>query len=63
MAERASELEEKACYCPYCEASMEMPLPFCRACGAVIRFCSQCNEPLPQDAQTCPNCGAEVSDT
>lgn len=61
MAQRVSELrEEEACYCPYCDASMAMAMPFCSGCGVVLRFCPQCNEPLPQDAQTCPKCGAEV---
>lgn len=61
MSEQAAELrEEEVCYCPYCDASMTMSMPFCSACGAALRFCSQCNEPLPQDTQICPNCGAEV---
>jgi RNA polymerase subunit RPABC4/transcription elongation factor Spt4 len=54
------ELEEEICYCPYCDYSMTTPLPFCSACGAELHFCTQCNEPLPQDAQVCPNCGVET---
>jgi hypothetical protein len=53
--------EEKACYCPYCDCDLTMLLmPFCTGCGAELRFCAQCNQPLPQDAQACPNCGAEA---
>lgn len=59
--EETFELEEEAiCYCPYCDQSMIMPLPCCSACGAALRFCARCNEPLPQDTQVCPNCGAEA---
>ena len=59
--EEASERkDEKACYCPYCDGDMSMAMPFCRACGAELRFCTQCSEPLPQNAQVCPHCGAKV---
>ena len=52
--------DEKACYCPYCNGDLTMLMPFCKGCGAELRFCAQCREPLPQDAQVCPNCGAEA---
>ncbi len=52
--------EEKACQCPYCNGGLTMRMPFCEGCGAELRFCAQCSEPLPQDAQVCPNCGAEA---
>jgi len=51
--------EEAACFCPFCENVLEMPAPWCRACGAEISFCVACEEPLPKDATVCPNCGAE----
>jgi len=53
-------VEEVVCCCPYCDYSMIMPAPFCRACGAELRFCDECDELLPQDAQVCPHCGAEA---
>ena len=52
--------EERACYCPYCDGDLTMLMPFCEGCGAELRFCAQCCEPLPKNAQICPNCGAEV---
>jgi predicted amidophosphoribosyltransferase len=58
--EASKRKDEKACYCPYCDGDMSMSMPFCKGCGAQLRFCSQCSEPLPQDAQVCPNCGAEA---
>jgi DNA-directed RNA polymerase subunit RPC12/RpoP len=60
MTEETFELKEEACDCPYCDYRMALPMPYCSACGAELSLCDQCNEPLPQDAQVCPNCGAET---
>ncbi|MBC8263554.1 MAG: zinc ribbon domain-containing protein [Anaerolineales bacterium] len=60
--EEAFELEDEktCCHCPYCNGSLTTPMPFCKGCGAELRFCSQCSQPLPKKAQVCPHCGAEV---
>ena len=59
--EETSRLEkEKACHCPYCDCDMATPMPFCKGCGAELRLCAQCCQLLPQNAQVCPNCGAEA---
>jgi hypothetical protein len=53
--------DEKTCHCPYCDCDVTMLFkPLCQGCGAELRFCVQCREPLPQDAQVCPSCGAEA---
>jgi len=58
--EVGKETEEKArCVCPFCDGVMEMPAPWCTGCGAQIRFCVACEEPLPKGATVCPCCGAE----
>lgn len=50
-------IEEKdACHCPFCDHALEMPYPFCRACGAELRYCPVCGQPLPKDANACSYC-------
>lgn len=50
-------IEEKdACHCPFCDHALEMPYPFCRACGAELRYCPVCGQPLPKDADACSYC-------
>jgi nitrogen fixation NifU-like protein len=51
---------EEHCVCPYCESSVEETDPTCRVCGADLDLCSECGEPLPQEAEECPECGAEI---
>ncbi len=58
---RELEEEEKHCFCPYCESAVEEADPACRVCGAELDFCSECGEPLPQDAEECPACGAKIA--
>jgi nitrogen fixation NifU-like protein len=53
--------EEEHCTCPYCESSVEETDPTCRFCGAELDFCSECDEPLPEEAEECPECGAKVA--
>ncbi len=50
---------EGECHCPFCDNALVMPYPFCEACGAQIEYCSECHQAIPQDAEVCPNCGAE----
>jgi len=53
--------QSKACKCPFCEEFFQDALGgVCQTCGAEIRFCSECGEPLPQGASRCEKCGAEV---
>ncbi len=51
---------ESGCRCPFCDQSMEMPFPFCQACGTELRYCPECGQPLPQDANTCSHCTQEA---
>lgn len=54
--------EMVTCICPFCESMLEMPAPWCSVCEVEIRLCVACEEPLPQDAILCPNCGAECEE-
>jgi len=49
--------EQESCRCPFCENAVVMPYPFCQACGAEIRYCPRCRQPLARDAQVCSHCG------
>jgi predicted amidophosphoribosyltransferase len=55
----SEQTEEACCRCPFCDQAMEMPYPFCRACGAELSFCQTCGQPLPQDAESCTHCSEE----
>lgn len=57
---KRSEKKGNLCRCPYCDASLCKPFPFCKTCGKEIRFCQRCGEALPAEARVCPKCGAEV---
>ncbi|MFQ5834634.1 MAG: zinc ribbon domain-containing protein [bacterium] len=57
---KKAEAEEKPCICPYCDASLSKPFPFCQACGKEVRFCSQCGKVLPGQTFVCPHCGAKL---
>lgn len=35
---------------------MEMPFPFCQACGVELRYCPVCGEPLPKESDVCSHC-------
>lgn len=51
--------ESTPCRCPFCHEFFKDILgDRCQACGAKLRFCQECGEPLPQDTTTCPKCGA-----
>jgi len=52
--------EEKECRCPYCDMELQEESPFCKGCGANIKYCSNCGTPLPKDADKCPECGTKV---
>ena len=45
------------CRCPFCDTSANPPDPFCIACGAKLLYCEKCKQPMPLQAETCPNCG------
>jgi predicted amidophosphoribosyltransferase len=47
------------CCCPFCDNALEMPFPFCQACGAKLEYCPVCGEPLPADSETCPHCAGQ----
>jgi hypothetical protein len=51
--------DEATCVCPFCDSVLEMPAPWCQVCEVEITYCGSCEQPLPQDATVCPNCGAE----
>ena len=60
MKEFRAKTKGQKCRCPYCEYTMEMPMPFCGDCGAELYFCSECGEPMPKQSSVCPQCGAEA---
>ena len=47
------------CHCPFCDSSLEMPFPFCQACGAALRYCPVCGQPLAEDVEDCPHCAEQ----
>ncbi len=53
-------LEEKSCFCPYCDNTAAMAYPFCRSCGKDFTFCPHCNQPIRNEITTCPHCGEKV---
>lgn len=57
---KKAEAKEKPCHCPYCDASLSKPFPFCQACGKKSQFCSECGEVLPAQALVCLHCGAKL---
>jgi rRNA maturation endonuclease Nob1 len=57
---KKGETKEKACHCPYCDASFPKPFPFCQACGKELQFCSACGEAVPGQASVCPHCGVKL---
>lgn len=62
MAKTTKQTTKKAVpHCPFCDVEiMELNLPICQACHAVIAYCAECKQPLPKNARTCPGCGAKV---
>ncbi len=50
---------QDSCRCPFCDNAMEMPYPFCQACGSEIEYCEACGQPLPAGAEFCPYCAEE----
>lgn len=52
--------EQHLCRCPFCDNAVRMPYPFCQACGAELRYCPRCGQPLAQDAQVCPHCAGAL---
>lgn len=50
----------KKCICPYCDASMEKPFPFCKLCGKKIIFCRICGKPLRKGEKICSLCGEKI---
>lgn len=58
--QKVSKKTDKSCSCPYCDIPVKpTSSPFCKGCGAKLRFCSKCGCVIPKDAQKCPKCGAE----
>jgi len=57
---KRSERKERLCRCPYCDASLSKPFPFCKTCGKEMRFCKGCGQALPAEARVCPGCGQTV---
>ncbi|MFC1871441.1 zinc-ribbon domain-containing protein [Chloroflexota bacterium] len=48
-------------FCPYCDGPVgDSMLPHCKACGIEVFYCPQCQEPVPRENKTCPNCGTEI---
>ena len=50
------EARKGTCCCPFCDSALEMPYPFCQACGSELRYCPECGQLLPKDAESCPHC-------
>gem|GEM_PF-800694 len=57
---KGSEKKERLCACPYCDANLSKPFPFCKVCGKEIRFCKSCGQVLAAEARVCPGCGTQV---
>ena len=52
---------KKPLFCPYCDGAVgESMLPYCQACGIEVFYCPQCEQPVPREKKTCPNCGTEI---
>ncbi len=51
---------EKECHCPICDIELPEGVDSCGGCGAKLRFCGECGEAVPREAQQCPECGAEL---
>ncbi len=47
---------DKDCKCPFCNEFFKDVLGICTTCGAKLRFCDVCGEPIPQGAEECPHC-------
>ena len=59
MTERKGRKELKCC--PYCDEEIRAAdFPWCRACGVVIAYCSECGESVLREVKACPRCGAEL---
>lgn len=60
----AKQLAAKAkgeCKCPFCDEFFKEALgDHCTACGANLKLCQYCGEPLPHDAEECPNCAEKA---
>ncbi len=49
---------KKSVACPYCEGPMEGFEQYCQACHVELSCCAECGEPLKDEADSCPHCGA-----
>jgi len=52
---------QDCCQCPFCHKTLQMPYPFCQACGAEIRRCPVCGKVLPQDVEECDRCAESAA--
>ena len=52
-------MSSKNCGCPYCNGSL--PDDLCEACDVDVAICPACGKPLPGKAETCAECGEELT--
>ncbi len=54
-------LDVKECLCPFCEEElMASSLQFCKACSALLNYCSTCKIVIERGVTICPRCGASL---
>jgi len=50
-----------ACKCPFCNEFFKDVPEVCTACGANLRFCDECGQPIPQGQEACPACAEKAT--
>jgi len=62
MAEKNAATSKKEFHCPYCDEEVrQAKLPWCQACGVKLTYCAKCGQPVAEERDTCPHCGAKFS--
>lgn len=57
----AEDLKESRCSCPYCDEEIATePLPLCKPCGIVLRYCRNCRTAVANKLKKCPQCGLSL---
>jgi hypothetical protein len=45
------------CRCPYCDAELQEPSPFCGTCAVIMIECVHCGATVRESITICPACG------